>query len=64
MEVVSFAEVDKKSEQEPEKKHERGDNIVVLWTDVTSAIDFYMFFMFSIFFIISTGILLGIAGSS
>lgn len=29
MEVVSFVEVDKKSEQEFERKYERRDNIVV-----------------------------------
>lgn len=64
MEIVSFAEGDKNNEKEPERKQETGNKIVVLWTDVTSAVDFYMFFMFSIIFIFSTGILLGIAASS
>lgn len=64
MEVVSFVEVDKKSEQEFEKKYERGDNIVVFWIDVILVIDFYMFFIFLIFFIIFIGIFFGIVGLS
>lgn len=45
--VMSFSGGDMKEE----KKERKREPVVVLWTDVTSAIDFYMFWLFLIVFV-------------
>lgn len=43
IQVINFSGRDKQKWIKEEKKERKREPAVVLWTDVTSAIDFYMF---------------------
>lgn len=58
IQVRSFSGGDKQKWMKEEKKERKREPVVVLWTDVTSAIDFYMFWLFLIVFVTSTIVLL------
>lgn len=51
IQVTSFSGGDKQKWMKEEKKERKREPVVVLWTDVTSAIDFYMFWLFLIVFV-------------
>lgn len=55
---MSFSGGDKQKWMKEEKKERKREPVVVLWTDVTSAIDFYMFWLFLIVFVTSEIVLL------
>ncbi|XP_062578866.1 neuronal acetylcholine receptor subunit beta-4-like [Saccostrea cucullata] len=59
LDVVSVNEVE--GEKEDEKPTMKNKGTVILWTDVTSAVDFYMFWLFLLISFISTAVLLGLA---
>lgn len=53
IQVKNFSAGDKQKGIKEEKKDRKREPVVVLWTDVTSAIDFYMFWLFLIVFVTS-----------
>ena len=53
-----------KKEEEEEKRDKVNSGETVLWTDVTSATDFYMFFIFLFIILISTAICFGLSSSA
>lgn len=53
IQVKNFSAGDKQKGIKEEKKDRKRESVVVLWTDVTSAIDFYMFWLFLIVFVTS-----------
>ncbi|XP_061185774.1 neuronal acetylcholine receptor subunit beta-4-like [Saccostrea echinata] len=58
LEVVSVNDTDGEN-----AKPMVGNSEIVLWTDVTSAIDYYMFWLFLFIISLSTAVLLGLASS-
>lgn len=58
IQVTSFSGGDKQKWVKEKKKERKREPVIVLWTDVTSAIDFYMFWLFLIVFVISKIVLL------
>lgn len=53
IQVMNFSAGDKQKWIKEEKKERKREPVVVLWTDVTSAIDFYMFWLFLVVFVTS-----------
>lgn len=53
IQVKNFSAGDRQKGIKEEKKDRKREPVVVLWTDVTSAIDFYMFWLFLIVFVTS-----------
>jgi hypothetical protein len=65
VDVTSYDEVEMKDKEEKEvKPANQNSGANVLWTDVTSAIDFYMFFIFLFIILIATAICFGLASSA
>lgn len=60
MDIVSFADDGKDKMTTSEKSNSENEVTVVLWTDVTSALDFYMFLTFSFICLFTTILLIGL----
>lgn len=65
IDVTSYNEVEMNVKEEKDvKQHNENSGETVLWTDVTSAIDFYMFFLFLFIILLSTAICFGLSSSA